>query len=273
VRFPSAPRVVITGAGSGLGRALALEFARRGGRVLITDVNLAGAEETAVLVRADGGEAYVQACDVSQAPDVEACAVEVERRWGGVDVLVNNAGVASGGRVGEVSLAEWERTIRINLWGAIHGCHVFVPRMRHARAGWILNVASAAGFASLPEMATYNVTKAAVISLSETLHAELRPHGIHVSVLCPTFFPTNLHTSLAAADERTRRLTEALFRRARSTAEEVAREGVRGLERGKLHILPQADGRWLWLAKRLLPGLYARTVGRHHDRLTSNLLK
>ena len=105
---------------------------------------------------------------------------------------MNNAGVAAGGLVGEQSLDDWKWIVDINLWGVIHGCHVFAPRFRAQRSGYILNVASAAGFVSLPEMASYNVTKAGVIALSETLCGELSPCGVRVSVTCPSFFKTNL---------------------------------------------------------------------------------
>jgi NAD(P)-dependent dehydrogenase (short-subunit alcohol dehydrogenase family) len=261
MKLPPSPRAVITGAGSGLGRALALELARRGGRILVTDVSEQSAVETAQLVEEAGGTGHPMACDVSRVQDVERAAQGAEALWGGVDLLVNNAGVAAGGLVGDMPLEDWEWIVRINMWGVIHGCHVFVPRMRARSAGHILNVASAAGVTSLPEMASYNMTKAAVVSLSETLHAELAPHGIHVTALCPTFFRSSLMDSFRSPHARQRALADAFFRRSRTTAEQVARAGLRGLERNRVIVIPQLDGRLLWRLKRLSPGLYHGALG------------
>jgi NAD(P)-dependent dehydrogenase (short-subunit alcohol dehydrogenase family) len=256
VKLPDAPRAVVTGAAGGLGRAIALELARRGGRVLVADVNREGAEETAEHVVRAGGQAEVRITDVTRADDLVAAADAADRTWGGADLLVNNAGVAAAGTMGDIPLEDWEWALKINLWGVIHGCHAFVPRMRARGGGAILNVASAAGIASLPEMGPYNVSKAAVISLTETLTSELAPHGIQVSALCPTFFPTNLMQSFRSSSERQRRLALAMFRRSTMTAEQVARAGIRGLERGKLLIVPQRDGRLAWWMKRLAYGAY-----------------
>ncbi len=271
--FPEKPRAVVTGAGSGLGRALALELARRGARVLATDVELATAEKTAREVTEAGGEGAALRCDVTRAEELEAVAQEADRRWGGVDVLVNNAGVAAAGKVGEAPLKDWEWIVQVNLWGVIYGCHAFVPRMRAEKRGWILNVASAAGITCLPEMASYNVTKAGVIALSETLRAELAPEGVKVSVLCPTFFATNLLDRFRAPQERYRKVAQRMFDRSRITAEGVAKEGLEGLERGRLFILPQADGRLAWYFKRLLPSVYSWSVARNHQRITDLLLR
>lgn len=247
---------MITGAGSGLGRAIAVEIGRRGGRVLVTDIARTPSEETAELVVRAGGEAQVLVVDVTRCADLAHAADVAEKTWGGTDLLVNNAGVAVAGMVGDVALADWEWILSINLWGAIHGCHAFVPRMKAQRSGFILNVASNAGIASLPEMAPYNVSKAAVISLSETLDSELAPYGIRVSALCPTFFATNLFSSMRSSSDRQRSLARAFFDRSRTTAEDVARAGLRGLEKGRLIVVPQLDGWFVWCMKRFLPGLY-----------------
>lgn len=260
MKFPEAPRAVITGGGSGLGRAFALALAPRKARVLLLDVNLAGAEETAGLVAGAGGTAVALRCDVSRAEEVERAARAADERWGGADILINNAGVAAAGPVGELPIEDWNWIVGINLMGVVHGCHAFVPRMKKAGRGFILNVASTAGFASLPEMGAYNVTKAGVISLSETLAGELAPHGVNVSVLCPTFVNTNLLASMRAVAPEQRDLAAALFRRASMTPEQVAEKALRGLEHGRLMIIPQADGAAVWRAKRFAPGLYQLLV-------------
>jgi len=255
-----APRATITGGGSGLGRALALHLADRAARLLILDVNLERAEETASLARKRGARAEAMFCDVARLEDVEAAARKMDELYGGIDLLVNNAGVAVAGAVGDLPIEDWEWIVRINLWGPIHGCHVFVPRMKAQKSGYILNVSSSAGIASPPEMGPYNVTKAGVISLSETLDAELAPHGIKVSALCPTFFKTNLLETLRATNDDLRNVAQTMFDRSTMTADQVAAAALRGLERGDLIIIPQLDGSVVWRAKRLWPELYRKVL-------------
>lgn len=260
--LPDRPRAVITGAASGLGRALALELARRRGRVLIADIDMPGIEETARLVRDEGGEAAVVRCDVSRREEVLALPDEAERAFGGVDLLVNNAGVAVGGPVGEVPLEDWEWVMGINLWGVIYGCHAFVPRMKAQRHGAILNVASAAGLLSASPLAPYNVTKAGVVALSQTLRTELAPHGVTVTVLCPTFFKTNIAASgRSHGREADLQAIERLMARAKLQADGVARAALEGVDAGELYVVPHADGRWGWRIKRASPeAFYGRLL-------------
>ena len=260
-RIPKGARAIVTGAGSGFGRAIALELASRGASVLASDIDLATAEETAAKAREAGCAAEAKRADVSHADDVKKLVDDAHERWGGLDVLVNNAGLAVVGEVGEVSLEDWRHEIDVNLLGVIHGCHFAVPEMKKARRGWILNVASAAGFVSAPHMGPYNVTKAGVISLSETLRTELEEHGVAVSALCPTFFRTNIHKAQRSS-ERLREASAKLVEQATWSAEAVARVALRGLERGDLYVIPQADGRAIWHAKRALGGGFYKFVGK-----------
>lgn len=263
----------ISGGGGGLGRALACLVGQRGARVLVADLRQEAAEETAARVRNCGGEAIAFKCDVTSHDEVEAAAVEMDRAWGGADLVVNNAGVAAGGVLGEVPLQDWDWVLRVNVWGTLHGCHVFVPRLKAAGKGAILNVASAAGFASLPEMASYNMSKAAVISLSETLYTELGEHGVHVSVLCPTFFQSGLMDTFRSPTQRQRDMAQAFFRKSKATSDTVARTALKGLEDGALHIVPMADGKLVWGLKRWAPALYFRAVRAGHRQLTERLLQ
>jgi NAD(P)-dependent dehydrogenase (short-subunit alcohol dehydrogenase family) len=250
-------RAVLTGAGSGLGRALCLELARYKARILLSDRDVASAEETAQRVEQAGGQALVQACDVTKPEQVEALAETAFSRLGGVDLLVNNAGVACGGEVGELPLEEWKRVLDVNLWGVIHGCHVFVPRLRKQGSGHILNIASAAGLLSMGYMAPYNVSKAGVVSLSETLYVELKPVGIGVTVACPTFFRTNIAAAVTAySDPKLALSAHKLVDEARVEADTVARACLRAVARGAHYALPIADGRWGWRLKRLSPDAF-----------------
>lgn len=253
------PRSVVTGAGSGLGRAFCFELSRRGGRVLCADIDEAAAQRTAAEI---GSAATFARCDVARADEVEALAATTERLWGGVDLVVNNAGVAVAGNVGEVSLIDWSWIVGVNFWGVVHGCHVFAPRLRRQGSGHILNVASAAGLLSPPGMASYNATKAAVIALSETLRAELREAGVGVTVLCPTFFRTNIAKNARAADARQLGAVEKMMDASKIQADDVARLALDAAARDELYALPHADGRWMWRIKRWAPSSFASIVPR-----------
>jgi NAD(P)-dependent dehydrogenase (short-subunit alcohol dehydrogenase family) len=259
-KFPK-KRIMITGAGSGLGRAMALEFASMGWRVCVSDINKERADETLSLVEKKGGSGFVSVCDVRQPENIEALAAEIEKAWGGVDVVVNNAGVAAAGFMEKIPLETWDWILDINLKSVIYGCRTFIPMMAKQGGGHIVNVASNAGIASLPEMACYNVTKAAVISLSETLRAELKAKNIGVSVVAPTFFKTNLMDQFTSSDERQRKMASAFFDKSRVTAGDVARHVVRSVKRDRLYVITQADGKFTWLAKRLTPETYFNVMG------------
>jgi NAD(P)-dependent dehydrogenase (short-subunit alcohol dehydrogenase family) len=264
--IPPRPRAVVTGAGSGLGAAFCELLSRRGGRVIASDIDPAAAAATAA--RCPG--AHPIGCDVSRLEEVEAVAAEAERVLGGVDLVINNAGVAVVGQIGEVPIADWRWCVDINLWGVIHGCHVFAPRLRAARRGHIINVASAAGLLSPPSMGPYNTTKAAVIALSETLAADLSADGVGVSVLCPTFFRSNLvRSSRTSVDGALRRAARRLVEQSGRSAADIAGAALAAAEGGALHIAPQLDGRWLWRLKRLSPALFRSLAPRAAARLRS----
>lgn len=254
---------VITGAGSGIGAAFAAELARRGSRVVCSDLDPTSAATTAGTIRADGGQAISLACDVSRVEDVELLAKESQSWFGGPPTLViNNAGVGAGGKpIGETGLDDWTWVLDVNLWGPIHGCHVFAPILRDSgRPAGIINVASAAAFGAAPGMAAYNVSKAGVLSLSETLAAELSGTDVNVTVLCPTFVKTNIVNSGRISDRSTQ-LADTLMRWTGFSPERVARTCLDTLDRGGLYCMPQPDARIGWGIKRFTPTVYTRAVG------------
>ena len=253
---------VITGAGSGIGAAFAQELAKRGGRVVCSDVDEISAHTTADAIKAHGGNALALRCDVSQIDDVTALATQAQSWFGGPPTLVvNNAGVGAGGLpIGEMSLDDWQWVLDINLWGPINGCHVFAPILREAGFGGIINVASAAAFGAAPGMAAYNVSKAGTLSLSETLAAELSGTGVNVTVLCPTFVKTNIIDAGRISDKSTQ-LADRLMRWTGISAERVARTCLDTLDRGGLYCMPQPDARIGWGLKRFTPTVYTRAVG------------
>ncbi|MUM19755.1 SDR family NAD(P)-dependent oxidoreductase [Mycobacterium sp. CBMA271] len=255
---------VVTGAGSGIGRAFAETLASRGGRVVCADIDLTRAQETVDII--GGGKARAVACDVTSYEQVSALAT-VSEEWlrQPADLVINNAGIGTGGLpVGTMSMADWESTLAINLWGVIYGCQVFTPILREQRFGGIINVASAASFAAAPMMAAYNVSKAGVLALSETLSAELSGSGIKVTVLCPTFVKTNI-----VADGRipgsTGSLAASVMKYTGVSPERIARGTLDAHDRGRFYVVPQLDAKLVWQLKRHAPNPYrwgAGLIGR-----------
>lgn len=260
--LPRQPSCVLTGAASGLGRALALELASRSARILLADIDEKGLAETARLVGERGGSPRTLRCDVSKMDDMRRLHAEATSWLGDVDLLVNNAGVAVGGAVGEVPLEDWAWIVGINQWGPIYGCHLFLPAMKKRGSGHVLNVASIAAFACAGEMGPYNVTKAAVVALSETLAGELAGTGVGVSVLCPYFFKTNIarssrSTGAAVGTDAVERIME----KTAVQADEVARRALAACERGQLYVFPHKEAKALAALKRVLPETMLRRIG------------
>lgn len=256
-RFPQ-KRVVITGAGSGFGRALALVFAEKGWRIGVSDINEERAGETVGLVNNAGGTGEKYICDVTDPEQIDAMAGHYVNKWGGVDVVVNNAGVAGAGFMEETPLDLWRWMIDVDLMSVIYGCRTFIPILAEQGFGHLVNMASCAGIASFPEMSCYNVPKAGVISLSETLRVELAPKNIGVTVVAPSFFKTNLMDQFKSPHARQADMASAFFEKSKVTAEDVARHAYNCAQKNKFYAVCQTDGRAIRLMKRLFPETYLR---------------
>ena len=253
-------RALVTGGASGLGLALVTLLAARGDRVVAADL----AEE-----RPTGlpeGVEYLT-LDVRSQQDWDAALAWTRQAWDGLDLLVNNAGVATGGRIDVEAMADWERVIDVNLLGVVRGCQTVTPLFKEQRGGHIVNVASLAGLVHGPGMASYNATKAAVVAVSETLGFELEPWGVDVSVVCPAFFRTNLHTSFAGKDTAMQDAGVRLITQASATAEDVAAVVLDGIDTRKRVILTDSFGRRAYLGKRFARPLYDRLMSRQAARL------
>jgi NAD(P)-dependent dehydrogenase (short-subunit alcohol dehydrogenase family) len=225
-------RVLITGAASGLGAALASAFEAGGDQVLRTDL---------------GGDDLT--LDVTSDKDWAAARAHVEDTWGGLDVLVNNAGVAGGGRLDVATLEEWQWITEVNLFGMVRGIREFVPIMKRQRSGHIVNVASLAGLVHPAGMASYNAVKAAVVALTETAGHELASYGVRASVVCPSYFRTNLMSSLRGADKALGAVVSRLVESSPLTADDIATEVLAGLDRGEAVIVPDQPARDAWTLK------------------------
>ena len=260
-------RILITGGASGLGRALAAGALRDGARVLITDRDTAAGE----LARLEFAEQLREAgqhtdrvvflpLDVRNDADWAAVREWVQREWSGLDVLVNNAGVAHAGPIADIPMADWDWIIDINLKGVVRGVHTFLPVFTAQGSGHVVNVASLAGLVNLPNMAPYNVTKAAVISLSETMRQELAAIGVRTTVVCPSFFATNLADGMRSTDPSfevvARHMISGALPGPKLTADDVARKVLRAVDKQRFWCLPHFQGRALWLTKRYVPGVF-----------------
>jgi short-subunit dehydrogenase len=254
-------RVVITGAGSGLGRALAFCFAEHGWRVACADIRLDRAQDTVRLMREFGVGAMALRVDVGDDASVDAMHDEILAAWEGVDCVINNAGVASAGTVSKAALEDWRWTLNINFMGAVRGCHAFLPTLIEQGGGHIVNIASFAGIANAPCMGAYSASKAAVISLSETLRAELALAGsaVKVSVVCPAFFHTNLMDNARIPPADKARVVQWM-KRARQSADEVAARIFQAVQRGEFLIFPTDGERARWRIKRFAPNAFFRKL-------------
>jgi NAD(P)-dependent dehydrogenase (short-subunit alcohol dehydrogenase family) len=256
----SSPVALITGAGSGLGAAMARRFADAGWRIVVTDQHRARAE-TVVSELAGAGHA-ARELDVTDDDAWRALAEEFDREFGRIDLLVNNAGVATGGMLGETPLEDWAWVLDINLMGVVRGCHHFVDRFREQRSGHIVNVASFAGLAGAPGIASYGTAKAAVVGFSEMLRAELAPIGVGVSVLCPAFVKTGLTETMRAPDDSYAARVQRWMEKSGVSAEDVAEAVFEAVHSGRFLLLTHRETRWQYRLKRWFPNLYFRMLMR-----------
>ena len=263
-RFPRR-RIVVTGAASGLGLELCRRFARAGWTIGMIDVNATALDAAAVEIERLGGRVRRAVVDVTDADGVREAVDAFVAEAQGLDVMVNNAGVAAGGDFLDTPVDDWRWIVGINLLGVVHGARAALPVLLAQRGGLLLNVASAAGFASAAGMSAYNATKAAVVALSETLYGETLGSGVQVSVAMPFFFRTGLHLTLRAS-EQARRDAERMFATTPYTLEQAATDVLNGAAAGRLYVLAP---RWLgllWLVKRVSGTFFLRLSRRMRDR-------
>jgi NAD(P)-dependent dehydrogenase (short-subunit alcohol dehydrogenase family) len=259
-------RVLINGAGSGLGRALAERHAVRGDAVACADLDRARAEATCAALSGSGHLAF--AVDVGSDESMQALADEVRAVWGRIDVLYNNAGIASGGPMVETTMDEWRRILEVDLLGVVRGCRLFLPAMLEGGSGTIVNTASFAGLAGAPGIMTYGVAKAGVVALSEQLRAEVEARGVQVSVVCPSFFRTNLMQG-ALGSERMHKMASRMMDTSPDTLDSVADAVFEQVGQGRFLILPTRREPMRWRVKRWFPEVYFRKLLKAYAKATA----
>ncbi len=246
----------ITGAGSGLGKAFATNLASLGWKLHLSDIDEVALLETCKsLPRAT--EVHTYQLDVSSLESYQQVRGKVMDKSSSLDVLINNAGIGDGGLFQDYDFESWRRMLNVNLVGVANGCHLFVPQMVEKQSGTIINVGSAAGFMNAPGMSAYNVSKAGVYALSETLYHELKSENIHVSVLTPTFFKTNVMKNAQGSDA-VKSFAEKQMKYSKTNAEEVARLTLDLAGRKKFQIIHPAEARRSHFLKKWFPQLIER---------------
>jgi NAD(P)-dependent dehydrogenase (short-subunit alcohol dehydrogenase family)/pimeloyl-ACP methyl ester carboxylesterase len=253
--------VLVTGAGSGIGRATAFAFAESGARVVAVDRDAESAARTAELARLIGApEAWAETVDVSDGQAMEKLAQKVATEYGVVDVLVNNAGIGLSGSFFDTTPEDWKKVLDVNLWGVIHGCRLFGKQMaERGQGGHIVNTASAAAFQPSKVLPAYSTSKAAVLMLSECLRAELSGQGIGVSAICPGLVNTNItstaHFAGVDADEEKRRQKRSarLYGLRNYPPEKVADAIVRAVVRNEAVVPVTPEARGAHLMSRFAP--------------------
>lgn len=252
----------ITGAGSGIGRAVAAELARRGAEVALCDVDEAGLAETADRIQATGTRVTTQRVDVADRQAVEEWADKVAADHGQVNLIVNNAGVALGANVETMSYEDLEWLMGVNFWGVVHGTKAFLPHLRAAGEGHIVNISSVFGMMGIPSQSAYNAAKFAVRGFTEALRIELDADGGKVS--CTTIHPGGIKTNIArnarldpsTAQASGRDPVAAFDKLARTTPEEAAAVILRAVERDRRRVVIGIDGVVIDLISRLPGFLY-----------------
>lgn len=259
--------VAITGAGSGIGRALAAEFARHGCRLSLSDINQDAAMETARPLMQKGIEVLVQKVDVGSAEDVALWAEATQKHFGQVNMIINNAGVALSGAVNALSVADYEWIMRINFWGVIYGTKSFLPLLEASGNGHIVNISSVFGLTSQPLMSGYNASKFAVRGFTESLRQDLELSGSCVTATCvhPGGIKTNIAKSARVdssvsritgrdTSDATREFEMSFF----TSPEKAARIIVQGIKGNKRRVLVGPDARLYDWCARLMPAFYQR---------------
>ena len=252
-------RAFITGAGAGLGKALSLMLAKDGWTIGMSDIRAENLDPAVKEVEAAGASVQSYLFDVSNRTQFQRVADEFIAKNGGIDLLINNAGVGDGGAFHEYDLVHWDWLIGINIWGVVHGCYYFVKQFQEQKSGQIINIASAAAFANAPNMSAYNTSKAAVRAFSKTLYYELYPYQVHVATVMPTFFKTNIMSDARGTSDAVkfgRKMIEKSGIEAIEIAEEIL---VRAGKEEQEIILPK-EARRLHFLTRFFPKILDKQI-------------
>jgi short-subunit dehydrogenase len=242
---------LVTGAASGIGRAIALRLAHEGAQLCIVDIDEIGLGETATLARTIGTEVITRRCDMAEPREVSAAVAEILNRCGGVDILVNNAGITYYGKTERMSAAHWEKLLRVNLLSHVQLTRELLPSLLERREAHVLNVCSILGLIGMPKVTAYCTSKFAMVGFSESLRNEFGRQGLGVTALCPGFVRTNLFTNapLEAKAEEHKLPPRAIC----TTPERVASAAVKAIYRNRRLVVMEPFARFMYALKRFAP--------------------
>ena len=246
-------KALLSGAASGIGRAIALRLAQEGADLFLVDIDEAGLADTAAECRKSGVAVLCRRCDMAQAGDVSAAVIEVLSRWNGVDILVNNAGITYYGKFERMEADHWERLMRINLLSHIQFTRELLPSMLERREAHVLNVCSVLGVVGMPKVTAYCASKFGMVGFSESLRNELGREGLGVTALCPGFVRTNLFTN--APLERRAEEHKIPPQAITTTPERVANAAVKAIYRNRRLVVMEPFARLMYATKRFAPWL------------------
>ena len=245
--------ILITGAASGLGKALAQLYANIGFNVLIVDIQDEIGQAFVEKLQSEGKSAQYYHCNLDSKANIDALFEQIKSDYSYIDILINNAGVASAGTLEQSNQEEWQRLINLDLMSVVYVSKACLPLLKKLNSAHIVNIASFAGLANFPAMMTYNVAKAAVIAFSETLLVELSPYNIGVSVACPAFFQTNLVDSMPDASKKTKDFVQGQMQSSKIKADDVASDIAKAVENHTFMVISHKQAKRQYLFKRLFP--------------------
>ncbi|MGR6874924.1 SDR family NAD(P)-dependent oxidoreductase [Pseudomonas sp. HK3] len=259
---PKGNRVLITGGASGFGKALAMTFAQANWQILIADINPSESEKTVKELNALGAQAHSVICDISKPDDISNMYDTVMTLWQGLDVLINNAGIYSGGTINEVDEDSWLNVIDVNLIGTFRCCHKFSPLFQKQKTGRIVNIASLSGIIPTPGSIHYAATKAAIVNLSQSLRHELRLYKVGVTVAAPNIFPTDIFTNGVIPNGSIKQSLQTMMSYSSVTAQEVAESVYDAVMNDKFLVTTEEKGD---------VGQYLKYLGHAFDDSFENL--
>ena len=257
-------RLLITGGATGLGKSMALAWAKNQKsevNICIADINQSRGDATVAELQALGAQAFYQHCDITKQEDIEQLRTAINAKWDGLDIVINNAGVASGGSLQGESIEQWQWILDINLLGMVRVSQTFLADFKAQGHGYFINIASQAGLTPIPFMSSYNAVKAAVVSLSETMKLELAHDNIDVSVVCPSFFKTNLDESMRTSEPAMKKMMDRAFDKSDISAEQVATRIYQAAQKRRFLILTHKLGKQAFLMKKIMPtAMYIKSM-------------
>jgi short-subunit dehydrogenase len=246
-------KALVSGAASGIGRAIALRLAKEGAQLFLVDIDVNGLAATAAECREKGVDVVTRRCDLSHPPDVSVAVADVLTRWNGVDILINNAGITYYGKTDQMAAEHWDRLLRINLLAHVQFTRELLSSLLERQEAHVLNVCSVLGLVGMPKVTAYCTSKFGMVGFSESLRNEFGKQGLGVTALCPGFVTTNLFTNAPLEEQAEEHKVPP--RAICTTPERVAEFAIKAIYRNKRLVIMEPFARLMYATKRFAPWL------------------